>query len=200
MAVPRSSKGYASDKAIDMVSSYIPESAGRKRKSPSTWKCNQSHIDSYNCAVVSAIRMCNLEQLRDLLNDCDQSFDACNLNGEYLIHLACRRADLKTIKFLVLEAGVDVHVLDAMGRSILHDACWRANFEPDIMSFLLQVVHPAFLAMKDIRGHTPLNYVRPADMESCKEFLLKHRDLITRRLESCRTNKRRRTEQRQLSL
>ena len=144
--------------------------------------------------MVSAIRSCNLEQLRDLLNGCNQSFDACNINGEYLIHLACRRADLKTIKFLVLEAGVDVHVLDNVGRSILHDACWRPNFEPDIMSFLLQVVDPAFLSMKDIRGHTPLNYVRPVDMETWKEFLLKHRDLISGRLQSCRAHKRHRTE------
>ena len=187
-----SSKLSVSDSAChpkDTMNSIFPKLTGRKRmlssSSVSTEAnaiCYAANTDSYNNNVVNAIRSRDVDRLRELLNDQDQCFDVCNINGEYLIHLACRRGDLETIKFLVLEAGVDVHVTDNLGRSILHDACWRPELETEILRFLLQVVDPTYLVTEDVRGHTPLDYTRHCEWPSWNSFLSMNRDLILKRM------------------
>ncbi|KAL7568222.1 hypothetical protein ACA910_004222 [Epithemia clementina (nom. ined.)] len=179
LVAPESSKS-----PNDMVAAFFPKLTGRKRMHPSAGSndaYNAAKMSSYNHDVVGAIRARDIDRLRELLNEEDQCFDACNINGEQLIHLACRRADLKTIKFLVVEAGVDVNVVDKMGRSILHDACWRPMFDADIMSFLLQVVDPTCLVLEDVRGHTPLNYLRKGDWADCNAFFAQNCEFIQQR-------------------
>jgi ankyrin repeat protein len=142
---------------------------------------DDDNVDHYTMSVVNAIRSHDIIKLEQLLED-GQCFEACNNQGEYLIHLACRRANLETIQFLVLKAGVNVNVRDDMGRTILHDLCWRPRFETYIMNFLLQVIDPTFLLMQDVRGHTPFDYSRSNDWAQWNTFLQSKSEFIRRRL------------------
>jgi hypothetical protein len=103
---------------------------------------------------------------------------ACNRNGESLLHLACRRSHLNTIRFLVLEAHVDVSMVDDLGRTCLFDVCWRPNVTEaiEIATFFVQQQHVPLVTTTtndsssssssnlwhgtDLRGHSCWDYVR----------------------------------------
>ena len=116
-------------------------------------------IDEYDFDRIGAIRSNDINALRLLLEQ-GKSFNACNSNGETLLHLACRRGNLETVNFLIHEAKVRVDVQDDMGRTVLHDTCWRPTPNLEIMKTLIQVVSPYFLLLKDARGHTCFDYCR----------------------------------------
>jgi len=144
-------------------------------------KHSDDGLDNYNSRVVTAVRKSNLEELKELLQE-EQCFEACNNNGEYLIHLACRQGDLNTIKFLVHDAQVNVNVRDDIGRTVFHDVCWRPKAEIEIFDFLIKVVDPAFLMFQDVRGHTPFDYSRDNDWPKWNRFLLQHRYFLLKQL------------------
>eukprot|EP00522_Entomoneis_paludosa_P009707 CAMPEP_0172451030 /NCGR_PEP_ID=MMETSP1065-20121228/9198_1 /TAXON_ID=265537 /ORGANISM="Amphiprora paludosa, Strain CCMP125" /LENGTH=198 /DNA_ID=CAMNT_0013202917 /DNA_START=283 /DNA_END=879 /DNA_ORIENTATION=+ len=173
----------------DVVKSFFPMNYGGMKSSPSGY--DRTNLNSYNHEVVNAIRSSNVAYLRELLYSTNstseqQTFEACNHNSEYLIHLACRRANLETIQFLVLEAGVNVHVRDGLGRTVLHDACWRPRYEPAILEFLMQVLDPMFLLMTDDRGHSAFDYIRKENWNQLTGFLETQRDLVRQRIRSSR--------------
>ena len=155
-----------------------PSKQTQQPKSPT----NEDALESYNATVVQAVRTSNLEKLRQLLYRDQQSFEACNNNGEYLIHLACRRGDLDTIRFMVEDAQVNINVRDDMGRTVLHDVCWRPRAELEMWGFLLAHVDPALLLMQDKRGHTPFDYSRTQDWPQWNKYLLKQRHVLLKRL------------------
>lgn len=138
-------------------------------------------MDGYCREVVDAIRSDDIATLRCLLRN-GQSFDVCNTNGEYLIHLACRRSSPATVCFLVDEAKVRLDVRDTMGRTILHDICWRPTPDLQIMSTILRLVSPELLLAKDIRGHTPFDFARKHHWMQWIHFLQQHQSLIQTRL------------------
>lgn len=72
--------------------------------------------DGYTIEVVGAIRSIDVAALRHMV-------EQGNVNGEFLIQLACRRATNEIVKFLIHEATVRLDVCDIMGRTILHDFC-----------------------------------------------------------------------------
>lgn len=115
--------------------------------------------DTYNVDVSQAVRTCDLKKMRALHEE-GTSFDACNRFGESLIHMACRRGDVRIVKFLIEEARVRVDVRDDFGRTICHDACWTSKPNVDVMNVLMQVVPPEFWVTEDLRGHTPFDYAR----------------------------------------
>eukprot|EP00522_Entomoneis_paludosa_P014682 CAMPEP_0172445294 /NCGR_PEP_ID=MMETSP1065-20121228/5151_1 /TAXON_ID=265537 /ORGANISM="Amphiprora paludosa, Strain CCMP125" /LENGTH=210 /DNA_ID=CAMNT_0013196093 /DNA_START=404 /DNA_END=1036 /DNA_ORIENTATION=+ len=164
----------------ELVETFFPKKFGGMQSKPSGY--DNDKLNSYNHQVVNAIRDSNVTQLRQLLQEGHQCFDACNQNSEYLIHLACRRSDLATIQFLVQEAHVNVHVRDGMGRTILHDACWRPQWEPEILAFLIQVLDPMFLLLRDGRGHSAFDYVRRHDWPILTHFLQERQGFITQRI------------------
>ena len=126
---------------------------------------------------MQAIRSRNVTKLRDLLKQ-GKSFDACNRNGETLLHLACRRADLETVSFLIHEAGVSASVRDDLGRTVLHDVCWRPEPSFELMDALFRIIPSSLLLAEDKRGDTPFDYVRPESREAWTRFLEERRDLI----------------------
>lgn len=113
----------------------------------------------YDMEVSHAVRTCDLEKMRSLHSE-GKSFDACNRFGESLIHMACRRGDIRIVKFLIYEAKVCVDVRDDFGRTICHDAAWTTKPNTDVMDVLMKVVPPTFWILEDKRGHTPLDYAR----------------------------------------
>ena len=137
--------------------------------------------DGYTMDAVGAIRANDVPALRYLLNH-GHSFNACNANGEYLIHLACRRAQPETVEFLINEAKVNVNVRDIMGRTILHDICWKSFPDLVLMSAVLKLVQPGLFLAKDIRGHTPFDYARKQHWKKWVDFLRDNQGLIQQKL------------------
>jgi ankyrin repeat protein len=117
---------------------------------------SEEEMNGYTMEAVRAIRDNDVAKLREMLNN-GGSLEACNSNGEYLIHLAARRANMETVRYLVEHANVDVNVRDNMGRTIFHDVCWKSSPDTALMDVLLQVISPELLLAKDQRGHTPFD-------------------------------------------
>lgn len=152
-------------------------------RQPVTKHCDEN-VENYTMRLVRAVRSSNTKELREMLNDdrendCgDVSFEACNNQGESLLHLACRRSNLDTMRFLVLDAGVDVHVRDDMGRSILHDLFWRPEPATEHLELLLSIMDPSFLLLEDSRGHTPLDYSRQENWKEWNAFFHSRKPLL----------------------
>ena len=131
--------------------------------------------------AVGAIRANDVPALRHMLEN-GHCFDACNANGEYLIHLACRRGQPETVEFLLKEAGVRTDVRDTMGRTILHDVCWKSSPDLNMMSMVLHLVPPQLFLAKDLRGHCPFDFARKHHWKQWIEFLNDNQDAIQQRL------------------
>lgn len=72
--------------------------------------------------------------------------------------MACRKATFEVAEY-VLHNGGDCNIIDDYGRTPLHDACWRMEPRFDIVTLLLNN-NLELLRIVDIRGSTPLKYVR----------------------------------------
>ena len=137
--------------------------------------------EGYTMEAVGAIRSNDVAALRYMLEN-GHSFDACNANGEYLIHLACRRSQPETVEFLINEAKVRVDVRDTMGRTVLHDVCWKSSPDLEMMSKVLQIAPPELLIAKDLRGHTPFDFARKQHWGKWIQFLMDNQEMIRERL------------------
>mmetsp|Transcript_8165 Transcript_8165/g.17328 ORF Transcript_8165/g.17328 Transcript_8165/m.17328 type:complete len:133 (+) Transcript_8165:180-578(+) len=93
-----------------------------------------TRLDHYTLPVVNAIRSNDVVALQQMWEQ-GTCFEACNNQGESLLHLACRRSNLATIQFLVETAQVQMDVCDDLGRSIFHHVCWRPTVATDIMAY-----------------------------------------------------------------
>ena len=114
--------------------------------------------DMYGQEEVNAIRSNDVESLRKLSAD-GTNLECGNRFGETIIHLACRRSHRDLVKFLIDEVGVSVRVCDDYGRTPMHDACWRAEPDLELLDMLIDRA-PELLMLSDKRGHTPLDYAR----------------------------------------
>jgi ankyrin repeat protein len=139
-------------------------------------------LDAYDMESVQAVRTRDVTKLRELVAK-GKSLDASNRNGETLLHLACRRGDLATVQFLLEEAHVNTDVCDDMGRTILHDVCWRTSPDLEIMAILIRTLLPSTLIAQDRRGHTPFDYARREHRSVWMSFLKENKELIERRVE-----------------
>jgi Ankyrin repeats (3 copies) len=91
-----------------------------------------------------------------ILNICSMS--SCNKFSESIVHMACRKASFEVAEFILANGG-DSNIVDDYGRTPLHDACWRMEPRFDIVTLLLDS-NLELLRIVDIRGSTPLKYVR----------------------------------------
>lgn len=157
---------------------------GRKRSLPgqpmAITNPSSHQVEIYDFDVAKAIRSHNVDQLRDYLDE-GRSFEGCNRNGESHLHLACRRGDVETVEFLILEACVETTVRDSMGRTALHDACWRPTPDLLLMETLIKLVSPELLVAQDCRGHSCFDYIRRDDNTTWMTFIEKFSDVIQRR-------------------
>ena len=183
-----SSTTQQSRSPVGFLRAVLPKES-RIRRRPCYRRSNNTtddiRRDAYDVETVQAIRSKDLTKLRQLL-EAGKSFDACNLNGETLLHLACRRGDVQTVLFLIEEANVDLDVCDGMGRNVLHDVCWRPSPDFDIMDVVMSKLSPDALLAEDARGHTPFDYVRKEHWESWTSFLeMKRASLLERQPRRC---------------
>lgn len=164
---------------VDYVRCLIPDEF---QPTCESFSCDKTTAgEGYTTEVVGAIRSNDIAALRYMLEK-GQSFNVCNTNGEYLIHLACRRSQPETVEFLINEAKVRCNVRDNMGRTILHDVCWKSSPDLQMMSAVLKLARPELLLAKDIRGHTPFDFARKQHWKQWIDFLLQNQDEIQQRL------------------
>lgn len=133
-------------------------------------------IDAYDFDVLAAIRKGDIGQLRSY-HEAGRPMKCSNKFGESLLHLACRKALVSVVDFLVNEAGVPVQVIDDMGRSPLHDAFWTPEPNTELVDLLLEKC-PDLLLVKDKRGHTPLCYARRDHWSKWSEYLKSRTNIL----------------------
>jgi len=139
-------------------------------------------IAGYKIETISAVRNASLDVIRSL-HASGTSFQCCNRFGESIIHLACRRGNIDTVRFLIREANVSLLLKDDFGRTPLHDACWTAKPRFDLVELIVEEV-PELLCVQDVRGHTPLHYVRNEDWDEWMTFFQTRRSLLRPRQSS----------------
>jgi len=137
--------------------------------------------DGLNVEAANAIRQRDVAKLAQLKLQ-GVNFNARNRNGESMLHLACRRGNIETVLFLIFEARVSLTVKDDMGRTVLHDVCWRPQPDVQLMDVLIRTMPPQMLLAKDSRGHTPFDYTRRGDWPFWNQYLSERRPLIEQRL------------------
>jgi len=174
---------------------------------PRIWhNANRYDMEGYDMKTVTAIRNNDIQTLRDISIARRKGnlkkknlMNVCNISGETLLHLACRRCDLATVQFLVEEAAAAADdssscsctsSVDETGRTVLHDLMWRcldttnhtvAKTVGPMLLVLCQTkiarLSDLFLA-RDARGHTPLDYARPEHLPHWLDFFQMHQDKL----------------------
>jgi ankyrin repeat protein len=160
---------------VHFLRSLFPKDEGQFHSRPST--VDPDDYEPYDMETVQAIRNNDVNKLRELLEQ-GKCFDASNRNGETLLHMACRRCDLKTVKFLLEEACVNTDVCDDTGRTIVHDVCWRPTPDMELMGTLIRTLSPDTLIAQDRRGHAPFDYDRREHWGVWMDFLQDNKGLI----------------------
>jgi ankyrin repeat protein len=117
---------------------------------------------AYDNELIRAIRNQDIPALRKLHFEQGRTLQAANNFGESVLHMACRRGFLKVVQFLLEEAHVHLWLRDDTGRTPLHDACWTATPNFELVDYLVEK-DCDLLLMKDKRGHLPFDYVRKKD-------------------------------------
>lgn len=130
-------------------------------------------MQNYDTELLTAVRNDDLDVLI-ALSDSGKLMGACNKFSESVLHMACRRASLDVVRFLV-EHGADLERVDDYGRTPLHDACWRAQTDFELIEFILDR-NSELLRVADVRGSTPLDYVREEKWQEWCNFLHAHMD------------------------
>jgi hypothetical protein len=123
---------------------------------------------SFGSRMSDAVIKSDATLLRRLL-DAGLSPNPCNDFGESLIHRVCRRGDYKLLS-LLLEKGCCLQIVDDYGRNPLHDAFWKADPSPEVLSMILRT-DKHLIRLMDVRGFVPLDYVRKEVYPDMIEFL-----------------------------
>mmetsp|Transcript_2700 Transcript_2700/g.3627 ORF Transcript_2700/g.3627 Transcript_2700/m.3627 type:complete len:417 (+) Transcript_2700:61-1311(+) len=120
-------------------------------------------IASYGPRTIEIVKSGNHEALHDaLVLGLDPN--VCNQYGESLLHMACRRGNIKLLK-VFMEKGALLQVSDDYGRTIMHDAMWAANPAFDVVETILRQDR-TMLFLRDKRGSLPFSYVHKNDVNT----------------------------------
>lgn len=115
-------------------------------------------VAAYDKAILRAV-LDEDEATLEGMRATGRRMDACNRFGDSVLHMACRRGRVGTLRYLLRVCGPTGLVLsDDFGRTVMHDACWTPTPRFDIASELLDV-DTRLLRVVDKRGSSPLQYV-----------------------------------------
>lgn len=133
------------------------------RRAPS-----DKQITSYDNNMLRALQHSDLLAVMALYNN-GYHMNACNKFRESTLHFAARKCTPRVVKFMLDIVGSE-WILDDIGRTPLHDACWRspANFS---VVMLLMDCDINMLFTVDSRGHSPLDYAHREDWSKWCAFL-----------------------------
>lgn len=140
----------------------------------------QEEVDAYGFDVLSAVRQSDIQTLRQY-NQEGRPLKCSNRFGESLLHLACRKALVDVVDFLVNEVGIPLCVKDDMGRSPLADAFWTIEPNTELVDILIRKC-PDLLLISDKRGHTPLAYARKEHWNHWNVYLNSRADILLPRM------------------
>jgi hypothetical protein len=148
-------RGYSTKKFVSMEGGYY---------------CKPTLLQkaSFGSCMNDAVITSDAPLLRRLL-DCGLSPNPCNGFGESLIHRVCRRGDHKLLS-LLLEKGCVLQIADDYGRTPLHDAMWKADPSPEVLTLIMNN-DKHLIRLLDVRGFVPLDYVRKEAWPDVIEFL-----------------------------
>jgi ankyrin repeat protein len=134
-------------------------------------------IEAYTMEISMAVREGDLKTLQRL-HEAGADLDCCSRFGQHALHIACLRGHLDIVEFLINQAKVSVTVVDDMGRTPFHDACWSSSLNFEIIKLMIRIA-PEEMLFPDKRGHTPFDYTRERDWEEWMKFLSTHQTLLT---------------------
>ena len=140
----------------------------------------ENMIRNHTVEKTNHVRRGDLASLRKL-HERGESLDSCNRFGESLVSLAARHGCTEIIDFMIKEAKVNLLVRDDYGRTVLHDALWTPQPNTELVTTIL-VAAPEFLLVEDIRGYTPLRYMRVEHREAWMQFFEEKKELIVAKL------------------
>ncbi|MGK3740764.1 MAG: ankyrin repeat protein [Bacillariaceae sp.] len=132
---------------------------------------------AYTMTVVSACRRNDLDALKKLYTEENQTMNCSNRFGESLLTMACRRGFEAIVEYLLQLPDVDIRVCDDSGRTVLHDACWNPSPQLKIVELIMER-DPALFFISDNRGFTPFQYARSQHFLIWRTFLLKNMDYL----------------------
>mmetsp|Transcript_3159 Transcript_3159/g.5608 ORF Transcript_3159/g.5608 Transcript_3159/m.5608 type:complete len:340 (+) Transcript_3159:34-1053(+) len=153
-------RGYSTEQKPAMSSKY---------KRPIK-KCES---DLYNRELLNAISDNDLLKLADIYRS-KKHLLASNCYGESTLHLAARKSNHKVVRF-ILEVEESPIMIDDYGRSPLTDAMWAVSPSFAVIEQLV-TKFPDLISLTDVRGHTPLNYLRREHVFRVCLFLYSKRD------------------------
>ncbi|KAL3907354.1 MAG: hypothetical protein SGARI_003576, partial [Bacillariaceae sp.] len=138
-------------------------------------------IQAYSSPVLNLVRQGDLKGLEKAQQE-GTSVQCCNRFGESLLHLACRRSYTEIADFLIASTGKEsgtnmLHIRDDFKRTPLHDACWTAEPNLELVDLLLKHA-PEQVVMEDVRGNTPFDYVRKDHYGMWLKFLWERKALL----------------------
>lgn len=160
-------------------------------------------IQAYGSKVLNLVRQGDLEGLK-MAQEEGTALQCCNRFGESLLHLACRRSYTEIANFLITSTGKKaeeksektedakessstvttthsssnmLHVRDDYQRTPLHDACWTAEPNLELVDLLIRHA-PEQVVMEDVRGNTPFDYVRKDNYGMWLRFLWERKALL----------------------
>ena len=166
---------------------------GRLELPPDYWTTDYfvpvtpARTSAYTGDKAQALRSQNLQALHQMLAD-GCSMDACNAQGESLVHLAARRHNVGLLKFLHQTAGVSLKVRDDCGKTALDELSWTRLAKTqtslsDRSKYFAAIVYvvthcPELLVSRDKRGFTPFHYIPRESWAVWKDFLTTHQRFL----------------------
>jgi hypothetical protein len=140
---------------------------------------SEAQMAAYNTDIVSVTRENDVKKLQEYQEaNGDKSLDCFNRFGEGLLNMTCRRGFKDTVHFLLsAPVSLSVRVRDDYGRTPMHDACWNAEPQLDICTWICEQ-EPSLFLVTDKRGYTPFQYARKGDWHVWRQFLYDRRDLL----------------------
>lgn len=142
---------------------------------------SEKDTSSYDVEAVKVIRSQNIDRLKEMHSE-GRSMNACNQFGESLVHMVCRRADVKILKFMIEDAKVSFAIRDDFGRNPFHDACWTPTPNFAMMDMLIEAADTCLLLAEDVRGNTPFDYARREHYGIWISYLENNKDAIMKGL------------------
>ena len=130
---------------------------------------NDDKVQAFTLQLVKAVRSNDVTTVRRLHQQ-GHSMEACNKYGDSIVHLACRRNSEEVLEYLLLNREVSCKLACDYGRTPLHDACWTAQPNYNIIGMLLDAC-PDLLYIKDARGSTALEYLKKDHWQDMNRFL-----------------------------
>jgi hypothetical protein len=130
----------------------------------------EERIAAYSMELTKAVRAIDLEALKTYP---PEALNACNVHGESIMNIVCRRDDTALLDY-VLSQGASLHVRDDYGKTPMHEACWSRDPNFTMLKRLLKEA-PELLFAQDRRGFFPLDYVPKDSWKDWNEFLTRQK-------------------------